>query len=87
MHITYRAHQGNIKVKLLLSVDRRQGPAEAAHTVQIACQAREQHPSLIAGIDLSGDPTAGAFELFLPSLNAARAAGLGIAIHYAEVYT
>jgi adenosine deaminase len=84
--VSCRAHQGKMKVKLLLSIDRRQGVAEAEHTVQLACQARERHPTLIAGLDLSGDPTAGAFKLFLPSLSAARTAGFGIAVHYAEVF-
>ncbi|KAF4526768.1 hypothetical protein B566_EDAN012306 [Ephemera danica] len=79
------SHKGKIIVKLLLSIDRRQGLAEAEHTLQIALDARKRHPALIAGLDLSGDPTAGAVSQFLPTLQAARDAGLGIVIHCGEV--
>ncbi|XP_059470601.1 adenosine deaminase-like protein isoform X2 [Neocloeon triangulifer] len=79
------SHQGSIVVRLLLSVDRRQGPAEAEHTLKIALDARKKHPELVVGLDLSGDPTAGALDLFLPTLSKARDQGLGVVVHCGEV--
>jgi adenosine deaminase len=72
-------------VKLLLSIDRRQGTVEAEHALKIALDTRETHPNLVVGLDLSGDPTAGAFDSFLPTLLKARQSGLGVVLHCGEV--
>ncbi|XP_065351542.1 adenosine deaminase-like protein isoform X1 [Cloeon dipterum] len=79
------AHQGKIAVKLLLSVDRRQRSEEAEHALKIALDVRAKHPDLVVGLDLSGDPTAGSLDLFLPTFVKARQHGLGIVMHCGEV--
>jgi len=80
-----RSHKGTIMVKLLLSIDRRQGKAEAEHALKIALETKAKHPDLVVGLDLSGDPTAGAFESFLPTLLKAKQSGLGVVLHCGEV--
>lgn len=72
-------------VKLLLSIDRRQGEAVAEHTLKLALDTRVKHPDLVVGLDLSGDPTAGAFANFLPTLLKAKQNGLGVVLHCGEV--
>jgi adenosine deaminase len=39
----------------------------------------------VAGVDFSGDPSAGRFKDFVPVLSKARGAGFKVAVHFAEV--
>lgn len=78
----------DIDVRLLLSIDRRETPLEALETVTLALHLAETHPFgwRIAGIDLGGDPSLGQWEDWRPAMDAARAGGLKIALHCAELW-
>lgn len=45
---------------------------------------RERYPSIVVGIDLSGDPTKGKFADFKHIFERARCLGFGLALHCAE---
>ena len=78
-------------VRVLLSINRTGSLAEAEATVAMAAKLRREDekagrgPSYIVGIDFSGNPTKGSFGDFLPAFEAARAAGLQIAVHVGEI--
>ncbi|GAX83515.1 hypothetical protein CEUSTIGMA_g10940.t1 [Chlamydomonas eustigma] len=72
----------SILVKLILSIDRREGSEEAMNTVMLAAQ----YPGIVVGIDLSGNPTVGCWSQWRDALIKARQLGLKIAVHAAEVY-
>jgi adenosine deaminase len=78
------AERGNpaIRVRLILSVDRRNTAAEADEVV--ALTRRFASGGGVVGIDLCGDPARGDVSLFTPAFRAAREAGLKITIHFAE---
>ena len=69
-------------MKLLISVNRKQGLKAAKENVQLAIDMSKEYQQIV-GIDLSGDPTKG--DAFIELLNQARNAGLKIAAHCAEV--
>ncbi|KAJ9509192.1 hypothetical protein QJQ45_001476 [Haematococcus lacustris] len=69
-------------VKLLLSIDRREGAADAMETVQLAASLA---PQGVVGVDLSGDPHAGCWRDWLPALEAARQLGLKVTLHGGEI--
>lgn len=78
----------SLRPRLLLSIDRSASVAEAEFTVDLAIelssQGRPGH-GLVVGVDLSGNPTKGAAEAFLPALRRARQHGLKLSIHCGEV--
>ncbi|MEW5303563.1 MAG: hypothetical protein WDW36_006243 [Sanguina aurantia] len=78
-------------VRLLLSIDRREGPAAAMETVQLAgklhAMGAAEGGGLVVGIDLSGNPALGCWEDWEPALQHARSLGLKISLHAAEVYS
>lgn len=74
--------------RLILSVDRRNTPAEAAEVVSLA---RLLRPQGVVGVDLCGDPLRGGVEALQPAFEAAAATrdgdddpGLGVTLHFAE---
>lgn len=77
--------QREMRTRLILSVDRRHDLATATEVVRLATALR---PLGIVGVDLCGDPAArpgGEVRLFTPVFESARAAGLGITVHFAEL--
>jgi len=73
---------GSLTVRLLLSIDRRGDAAAAMETVLLADQLRT---SGVVGVDLSGNPSVGSFDTWLPALQEARRRGLPITLHCGEV--
>lgn len=70
-------------MKLLISVNRKQGYKAAQENIELAINFMKKYPQYIVGLDLSGDPMTG--NIFLKLLRKARMAGLKIAAHCAEV--
>jgi len=74
--------RGTLRARLILSVDRRNTPAEAAAVVDLCRRFRARG---VVGIDLCGDPARGGVEALAPAFAAARAVpGLGTTLHFAE---
>lgn len=73
----------SILVKLLISINRKQGYKAAEENINLAINCLKKYPEYIVGLDLSGDPMTG--DAFLELLRKARAAGLKIAAHCAEI--
>lgn len=74
-----------IKVKLILAIDRRKLEA-CDETLQLFVELKKLHPDIMAGIDLSGDPRVGEASMVLPTMKKARDLGIPLAIHLAEIY-
>nr|CAD7601497.1 unnamed protein product [Timema genevievae] len=74
----------NMLVKLLVSIDRRQGHKEAKDTLDLVVKVNQMYPDIVVGLDLSGDPSQGDFMEFLSVLAEARRYGLRLSIHCAE---
>ena len=68
--------------RLILSVDRRNTPAEAAEVVDLA---RRLRPLGVVGVDLCGDPLRGGVDALQPAFESARRVpGLGVTLHFGE---
>ncbi|EZA47964.1 hypothetical protein DMN91_011425 [Ooceraea biroi] len=80
---TSKSRYPHITVKLLVSINRKQGYESAKENINLAIQFTKRYPEYVVGIDLSGDPMAG--DSFLELLETSRKAGLKIAAHCAEV--
>lgn len=73
---------GNSIIRLILSIDRKDQPAIALRTIDLAVKYQSQG---VVGIDLSGDPSQGEFSSWLPALKRARNFGLKITLHAGEI--
>lgn len=75
-----------LSVYLILSVDRKQSPAEAMETVDLAVNLRARGYDRIVGIDLCGNPARGSANIpnFRTAFTRAKDAGLKITLHFAE---
>ncbi|CAG9858032.1 unnamed protein product [Phyllotreta striolata] len=73
----------SILVKLILSIDRSQDAQTARESLDVILKMKEKHPEIIKGLDLSGNPSVGNFDVNL--FEKARRSGLKISIHCAEV--
>ncbi|RAH65109.1 putative adenosine deaminase [Aspergillus aculeatinus CBS 121060] len=85
---------------LILAIDRGTMTAQdAMEVVQLAIKYRSPNPSTrrsthphprktggtVIGLDICGDPTKGDIALYAPALALAKAVGLGVTVHFAEV--
>lgn len=70
-----------LRAFLILSVDRRNTPAEAEAVVDLALAHRSAG---VVGVDLCGDPAKGDVRIFAPAFQRAKAAGLHVTLHFAE---
>lgn len=75
----------DITVRFIAAINRKYGPADALHTVQLASAIKAKGNGTIVGIDLSGDPKANKSTDFVPALKLAKDNGLKLALHIAEV--
>lgn len=81
---SFECQNSQLHTRLILAVDRRHTPEQAAATLELALTYREQG---VVGLDLCGDPTArpaGEISVFTPVFLEARKKGLGITVHFAE---
>ncbi|KAG8165688.1 hypothetical protein KVR01_004240 [Diaporthe batatas] len=71
-----------LHTRLILSVDRRNTPGEAAEVVELA---RRFQARGVVGVDLCGDPLRGGVGRLQPAFEAARRVpGLGVTLHFGE---
>ncbi|POS81459.1 adenosine deaminase [Diaporthe helianthi] len=72
-----------LHTRLILSVDRRNTPQEAAEVIDLA---RRFQPQGVVGVDLCGDPLRGGVAALQPAFEAAHHAvpGLGVTLHFGE---
>lgn len=78
------ATKQQLHTRLILSVDRRNTPAEAAEVVSLA---QRLQPLGVVGVDLCGDPLRGGVEALQPAFEAVHARDapeLGVTLHFAE---
>lgn len=80
--IAISSTQSRMHTKLILSVDRRNTAEEADHVIDLAIKFKEQG---VVGVDLCGDPSKGDVTTFRSAFNRAKAAGLNITLHFAEI--
>ncbi|XP_075972675.1 adenosine deaminase-like protein [Anticarsia gemmatalis] len=71
--------------RLIVSINRNSTCSEIDEITNLAIQYYKNYPDIVVGLEISGDPTVGSFQTFVPALNKARAAGLKISLHCGEV--
>lgn len=79
--------KSNIRVRLLLSIDRARGVEDAWSTLQLAKEylTHDVFGPLVCGLDVSGNPQSGDLKDYLPVLQEAQKCGFKLAVHLAEV--
>ncbi|XP_072942045.1 N6-Methyl-AMP deaminase [Epargyreus clarus] len=84
---TMRENPNNLTIlpQLILSINRSCPLSEGEETVNLAVEYYKNFPEILVGIDLSGNPTAGRFQDFVPALTRAKEAGLKITLHCGEI--
>ena len=80
----FETNQTSMHTRLILSIDRRHDLETAESILRLAEKFRSKG---VVGLDLCGDPTVrpnGEIAVFTPVFQAARRAGFGITVHFAE---
>ncbi|KAI0358902.1 Metallo-dependent hydrolase [Trametes cingulata] len=72
------------RAALIVSLDRRMDSRTAAECIECAVKLK-QAGRRVVGVDLCGDPRAGNMDEFAEHFRAAKAAGLGVTLHIAEI--
>ncbi|KAI0666206.1 Metallo-dependent hydrolase [Trametes maxima] len=72
------------RAALIVSLDRRMDRRAATECIECAVNLKKAGRRVV-GVDLCGDPTAGNMDEFEEYFRAAKAAGLGVTLHIAEV--
>ncbi|CAH0717371.1 unnamed protein product, partial [Brenthis ino] len=70
---------------LIISINRSSTQKEADIIANLAIEYHKKFPDLVVGIELSGNPTVGIFQDFIPALTRAREAGLKVTLHCGEI--
>ena len=78
------ARYGKEKAGLIVSLDRTMGEEVMQECIGIAKKLKAEGEHVV-GVDLCGDPMAGNVEVFRKYFEDARAVGLGVTLHVAEV--
>lgn len=78
----FNSQSPTMVTKLILSIDRRNSTEEANEVIDLALQFRDQG---VVGVDLCGNPAAHDISIFRPAFSRAKAAGLGVTLHFGEV--
>ncbi|KAF4972937.1 hypothetical protein FSARC_631 [Fusarium sarcochroum] len=81
---SFEAENTELHTRLILSVDRRHTPEQAASALSLALKYRNEG---VVGLDLCGDPTArpgGEISVFTPVFQEAKEEGLEVTVHFAE---
>ncbi|CAG9133959.1 unnamed protein product [Plutella xylostella] len=71
--------------RLIVSIDRRFNFAEAQEITDLVIEFHKLYSSVVVGIEISGDPSVGKFQTFVPLLENAKNAGLKVTLHCGEV--
>lgn len=80
-----RSQTPDTLVKLILSINRREPVAASMENVDLAIKYAKLYPSIVCGVDLSGDPAQQQFNDFMPLLQKAKEHGLKLALHCGEI--
>lgn len=64
--------------RFIISINRSYPVSEAESITDLAIEKFKKHPDVVVGIELSGEPTIGKFQDFVPALTRARNAGLKV---------
>ena len=75
----------DILCTLLLSIDRRRSIDQAKDTLELCLKMKRIYPSVLVGMDFSGDARSNDAMDFVPLLKTASDNGLKLAVHLAEV--
>jgi adenosine deaminase len=77
----------SIQVRLILSIDRKMTAEQADEVVDlaIAYSQPQSSPGYVVGVDLCGNPAKGDGILFTPAFRRAKAHGLRVTVHFAEI--
>ena len=75
----------SIVVKFLVSIDRSKGVEMAKEITSLAIKYHKKHKDVVVGMDMSGNMRGSKARDFFDLLSEARAAGMKISIHAAEV--
>lgn len=72
-------------MKLIISFSRKESIASAQENLSLVLKYQKLHPSIVRGVDLSGDPNCGKFADWRDILQQAKDNGLKLALHCGEV--
>ena len=75
----------NIIVKLIISINRKEGLSAAKENLALILKFSKAHPDIVKGVDFSGDPNFGKFSDYRELLQEARGNGLKLALHCGEI--
>lgn len=64
--------------RLIVSINRNSPDREVEEVADLAIDCYKNYPDVVVGIEVSGDPTVGCFQSYMPALEKARAAGLKV---------
>lgn len=73
------------KAKLIVSLNRAEEIASSSENIDLLIEFRRRHPTIVCGVDLSGNPACKRFKQFEPLLERAKHEGIPLALHCGEI--